>query len=66
LKAEGLPEKWKSWGEGFIKTDHWVETVYQSLRRDGGRKVSRLDPPGWRMKSLRQRLSQALPGVVFG
>src|SRR6266850_3861158 len=24
IKAEGLPEKWKSWGTGFIKTDIWL------------------------------------------
>ena len=31
IKSEGLPEEWKSWGEGFIKTDRWVETIYKSL-----------------------------------
>src|ERR671912_32141 len=30
-KAEGLPEKWKSWGSGFINTDRWIETIYRSL-----------------------------------
>jgi cyclase len=29
-KAEGLPAQWKSWGEGFIKTDVWIETIYKS------------------------------------
>ena len=66
LKAEGLPEKWSSWGAGFIKTDMWIETVYQSLRRDGEKKVSQIEPSGWRVKTLRQQLSQSLPGVVFG
>jgi cyclase len=66
IKAEGLPEKWKSWGEGFIKTDQWVETVYQSLKQNEGKKVSTLEPSGWRMKALRRQLSQALPGVTFG
>lgn len=33
VKAEGMPEKYKSWGEGFIKTDQWLETVYTSLGR---------------------------------
>jgi glyoxylase-like metal-dependent hydrolase (beta-lactamase superfamily II) len=32
IKA-GLPEKYKSWGEGFIKTDFWITTIYKSLRK---------------------------------
>jgi glyoxylase-like metal-dependent hydrolase (beta-lactamase superfamily II) len=31
IKTEGLPDEWKSWGAGFIKTDLWVETIYRSL-----------------------------------
>lgn len=31
LKAEGLPDEWKSWGSGFIKTDRWIELIYNSL-----------------------------------
>ena len=31
IKAEGLPEEWKTWGTGFIKTDRWLELVYNSL-----------------------------------
>jgi glyoxylase-like metal-dependent hydrolase (beta-lactamase superfamily II) len=31
IKKEGLPAEWKSWGEGFIKTDLWLELVYRSL-----------------------------------
>ncbi|HEV7744120.1 MAG TPA: MBL fold metallo-hydrolase [Pyrinomonadaceae bacterium] len=31
IKAEGLPEEWKSWGSGFIKTDVWLTLVYNSL-----------------------------------
>ena len=31
IKAEGLPEEWKSWGTGFIKTDTWLTLVYTSL-----------------------------------
>jgi glyoxylase-like metal-dependent hydrolase (beta-lactamase superfamily II) len=31
IKSEGLPEEWKPWGEGFIKTDRWIETIYSSL-----------------------------------
>jgi cyclase len=31
IKAEGLPEEWKSWGTGYIKTDVWLTLVYNSL-----------------------------------
>jgi glyoxylase-like metal-dependent hydrolase (beta-lactamase superfamily II) len=31
IKAAGLPDEWKEWGSGFIKTDFWIETVYNSL-----------------------------------
>jgi cyclase len=31
LKKDGLPEKYQSWGTGFIKTDAWIETIYKSL-----------------------------------
>lgn len=31
-KKAGLPEKYKSWGEGFIKTDVWIETIYTSAK----------------------------------
>ena len=31
IKSEGLPEEWKSWGTGFIKTDMWLELIYRSL-----------------------------------
>jgi len=31
IKSEGLPDEWKPWGTGFIKTDLWVETIYRSL-----------------------------------
>jgi len=33
LKKDGLPEKYKSWGSGFVKTDFWIETVYKSLSK---------------------------------
>lgn len=29
-KAAGLPDRWSSWGEGFISTEDWIETVYRS------------------------------------
>ena len=31
IKTEGLPDTWKPWGTGFIKTDLWLEIVYRSL-----------------------------------
>jgi cyclase len=31
IKAEGLPEEWKSRGSGFIKTEVWLTLVYTSL-----------------------------------
>jgi len=31
LKKDGVPEKYKLWGTGFIKTDFWIETIYKSL-----------------------------------
>lgn len=33
IKAEGLPEEWKSWGTGFIKTDVWIEIIHTSLSK---------------------------------
>jgi glyoxylase-like metal-dependent hydrolase (beta-lactamase superfamily II) len=30
-KKAGLPEKWDSWGSGYVKTEAWLETVYHSL-----------------------------------
>ena len=34
IKKEGLPAEWKSWGEGFIKTDQWIELVFASLAKE--------------------------------
>ena len=31
IKAEGLPEEWKTWGSGFINTHRWIELIYNSL-----------------------------------
>jgi len=33
LKAAGLPEKWQSFGTGFIKTDRWIETIYNGAMK---------------------------------
>lgn len=32
IKAEGLPDEWKTWGTGFIKTDFWLEIIFNSLK----------------------------------
>jgi glyoxylase-like metal-dependent hydrolase (beta-lactamase superfamily II) len=34
LKADGLPEKFKSWGSGFINTNRWIETIYNQSHKD--------------------------------
>ena len=36
-KAEGLPDKWKEWGSGFINTGQWIEIVYRSLQKSAGK-----------------------------
>jgi glyoxylase-like metal-dependent hydrolase (beta-lactamase superfamily II) len=36
IKAEGLPGEWQSWGSGYISTDRWIETIYQSLTKKKG------------------------------
>ena len=33
IKKAGLPEKYKSWGSGFIKTDFWIETIHRSYSK---------------------------------
>ena len=33
IQAAGLPDEWKEWGSGFIKTDMWIETIYNSLTK---------------------------------
>jgi cyclase len=33
IKTEGLPDEWKNWGTGFIKTDIWLETIHRSLSK---------------------------------
>ena len=30
IKSDGLPEKYKEAGSGFIKTDAWIETIFKS------------------------------------
>jgi cyclase len=36
IQAEGLPEKWKEWGSGFIKTEDWIALIHASLTNKGG------------------------------
>jgi glyoxylase-like metal-dependent hydrolase (beta-lactamase superfamily II) len=31
IKAEGVPDEWKPWGAGYIKTETWLELIYTSL-----------------------------------
>jgi hypothetical protein len=31
VKAAGLPDKYKSWGGGFINASRWLEISYNSL-----------------------------------
>lgn len=33
IKAAGFPEKWQSWGTGFINSDRWAEIVYNSYSK---------------------------------
>jgi glyoxylase-like metal-dependent hydrolase (beta-lactamase superfamily II) len=33
IKKEGLPDKYKTWGTGYIKTDEWIDIVHTSLAR---------------------------------
>lgn len=47
-KAEGLPEKWKDWGSGFINTDRWIETVYRSFK-DTDKKAAAAHTPRGRL-----------------
>lgn len=30
IKAEGLPEEWKSWSWQFVTTDRWISTIHRS------------------------------------
>lgn len=34
IRLEGMGDEWKSWGEGFIDTRKWLDTVYDSLEQD--------------------------------
>ncbi|MFQ5606008.1 MAG: MBL fold metallo-hydrolase [bacterium] len=38
IKANGLPEKWKSYDWRFISTDRWIETIHRSLTEEMSKK----------------------------
>jgi glyoxylase-like metal-dependent hydrolase (beta-lactamase superfamily II) len=59
-KAAGLPEKYKVWGTGFIKTDQWIETVYRSLKQGEGKKPVKGTKTS-AMPSTRGRFAQMFP-----
>ena len=33
LRADGLPEKWSSFGNGFITNARWIETIYNQAHK---------------------------------
>ncbi|HTO04918.1 MAG TPA: MBL fold metallo-hydrolase [Opitutus sp.] len=33
LRADGLPEKWSSFGKGFITNARWIETIYNQAHK---------------------------------
>lgn len=33
IKAEGLPEEWKSWSWQFVNTDRWISTIHRSYSK---------------------------------
>ncbi len=45
VKAEGVPEQYKSWGTGFIKTDRWLETIYRGLEQGAGKAAPQAPTP---------------------
>jgi hypothetical protein len=40
IKKQGLPDKFRDWGSGFIKTDRWIETIYKGLSPSGPQQTS--------------------------
>jgi glyoxylase-like metal-dependent hydrolase (beta-lactamase superfamily II) len=36
LQKAGLGDEWKDWGTGFIPTNFWIQTVYESLQKEKG------------------------------
>jgi len=35
IRARGVSDEWSGWGDGFISTDRWLETIVQSLSGEG-------------------------------
>jgi len=33
IQEAGVPERWESWGGGFISADRWIATIHASLTR---------------------------------
>jgi glyoxylase-like metal-dependent hydrolase (beta-lactamase superfamily II) len=33
LKSGKVLEKWDAWGKGFIKTDGWIDTIYNEVKK---------------------------------
>jgi cyclase len=36
IKAQGMPDKYKNLGTGFVKTDTWIQVIHTSLSRKKG------------------------------
>ena len=32
IQAAGVPERWQSWGQGWMSTDRWLSIVYNSFK----------------------------------
>jgi glyoxylase-like metal-dependent hydrolase (beta-lactamase superfamily II) len=56
-RAEGLPDRWKEWGSGFVNTQQWIETVYRSLQKNAGKKASLRHAPTPRDAAARLSLT---------
>jgi len=35
IRARGVSDEWAGWGDGFISTDRWLDTIVQSLSGSG-------------------------------
>lgn len=48
IKQESLPEQWKSWGAAFIKTEMWIEIIYNSYadKKRADNRTTRRHPHG--------------------
>lgn len=31
IRQQGLPARWQGWGEGFISTERWIDTLHRAL-----------------------------------